>query len=136
VSRSTCFEAIWRATFRASRPNQDLFLREFRAAGGQIVAGTDAGTAMIVPGASLHDEMRLLVSAGLSPLDALHAATSKAAALLDADSLGIIAAGKVADLVILDADPRENINNTRRISDVMLGGVMMSRDSLDQVARR
>jgi imidazolonepropionase-like amidohydrolase len=124
------------STFRASRPNQDLFLREFRAAGGEIVAGTDAGGPMIIPGASLHDEMRLLVSAGLSPLDALHAATSKAAMLLGADSLGVIAAGKVADLVVLDADPRENIANTRRITSVMLGGVMMPRDSLDQVARR
>jgi imidazolonepropionase-like amidohydrolase len=124
------------ATFRASRPNQDLFLREFRAAGGEIVAGTDAGTAMIVPGASLHDEMRLLVSAGLSPLDALRAATSRAAALLGADSLGVIAAGKVADLVILEADPRANIGNTRRITRVMLAGIMMSRDSLDQAAHR
>jgi len=124
------------ATFRASRPNQDLFLREFRAAGGEIVAGTDAGAAMIVPGASLHEEMRLLVNTGLSPLDALRAATSKAAALLGADSLGVIAVGKVADLVVLDADPRENISNTRRIDRVMLGGVLMPHDSLDLVAHR
>jgi len=122
--------------FRASRANQDLFLREYRAAGGDIVAGTDAGAPMVVPGASLHDELRLLVAAGLSPLDALRAATSRAAALLGADSLGIVAAGKVADLVVLDGDPRAEIGNTRRISSVMLGGLLMPHDSLDQVARR
>jgi imidazolonepropionase-like amidohydrolase len=76
------------------------------------------------------------VNTGLSPLDALHAATSGAAALLGADSLGVIAVGKVADLVVLDADPRENIANTRRIDRVMLGGVLMPHDSLDLVAHR
>jgi imidazolonepropionase-like amidohydrolase len=124
------------ATFRAGRPVQDLFLREFRAAGGEIVAGTDAGTPMIVPGASLHEELRLLVAAGLSPLDALRAATSRAAALLGADSIGVLAAGKVADLVILEADPRDEIGNTRRITDVMLAGILMPQDSLDLAARR
>jgi len=124
------------AAFRAGRPTQDLFLREFRAAGGEIVAGTDAGAPMIIPGASLHEEMRLLVAAGLSPLDALRAATSRAAALLGADSLGVVAAGKVADLVVLDEDPREEIGNTRRISSVMLAGILMPHDSLDLTARR
>ena len=124
------------ATFRAGRPMQDLFLREFRAAGGAIVAGTDAGAPMVVPGVSLHDELRLLVGAGLSPLDALHSATSGAAALLGADSIGTLAAGKVADLVILESDPREDIGNTRRITDVMLAGILMPHDSLDQAVRR
>lgn len=122
--------------FRAGREHQDLFLREFRAAGGSIVAGTDAGQPMIVPGASLHRELALLVRAGLSADDALQAATGGAAALLGADSIGVLAPGKLADLVVLAADPRSDIANTRQIQRVMLGGILMSRDSLDQVARR
>lgn len=123
-------------SFRAGRANQDLFLREFRAAGGSVVAGTDASSAMIIPGASLHEEMGLLVRAGFSSLDALLAATSRAAALIGSDSIGILAPGKVADLVVLDADPRADIANTRRIARVMLAGFLMSRDSLDLAARR
>ena len=122
--------------FRAGRANQDLFLREFRGAGGIIVAGTDASNPMIVPGASLHTELSLLVQAGLSPSDALLAATGRAAALLGADSIGVLAPGKVADLVVLDGDPRSDIANTRKILRVMLGGVLMTRDSLDRVARQ
>lgn len=123
-------------TFRNGRDRQDLFLREFRAAGGAIVAGTDAGKEMIVPGASLHRELALLVHTGLSPADALEAATIRAATLLGADSLGAVAAGKVADLVVLDADPTADITNTRRISRVMLNGVLMPHDSLDTAAHR
>ncbi|HEU4569310.1 MAG TPA: amidohydrolase family protein [Gemmatimonadales bacterium] len=122
--------------FRASRANEDLFVREFRAAGGNVVAGTDAANTMLVPGASLHRELALLVQAGLSPEDALRAATSRAAALLGADSLGTLAAGQVADLVVLDADPRADITNTRKIARVMLNGALMPADSLDRVARR
>ncbi|MBW8772291.1 MAG: amidohydrolase family protein [Gemmatimonadetes bacterium] len=122
--------------FRNGRANQDLFLREFRGAGGIIVAGTDASNPMIVPGASLHQELALLVQAGLSPSDALRAATGQAAALLGADSIGVLAAGKVADLVVLDADPRSDIANSRKILRVMLAGVLMPHDSLDRVARQ
>ncbi|HVX88966.1 MAG TPA: amidohydrolase family protein, partial [Gemmatimonadales bacterium] len=103
---------------------------------GSIVAGTDAGQPMIIPGASLHRELVLLVQAGLSPDDALQAATGRAAALLGADSIGVLAPGKLADLVVLGADPRSDIANTRQVLRVMLGGILMSRDSLDQVARR
>jgi imidazolonepropionase-like amidohydrolase len=124
------------ASFRAGRSHQDLFLREFHGAGGSIVAGTDAGNPMIIPGASLHRELALLVQAGLSPDDALMAATGRAAALLGVDSIGVLAPGKLADLVILAADPRSDIANTRQIVRVMLGGILMSRDSLEQAARR
>lgn len=122
--------------FRAGRAHQDLLLREFHGAGGSIVAGTDAGSPMIIPGASLHRELALLVQAGLSPDDALLAATSRAATLLGADSIGTLAPGKLADLVVLSADPRSDIANTRQILRVMLGGILMARDSLEQVTRR
>ncbi len=118
------------AAFRASRANQDLFLREFRAAGGTIAAGTDASIQMMVPGASEHDEMALLVAAGLTPGDALLAATRNGAQLLGADSLGSVAPGKVADLVILLADPLADIANTRQIDRVMLRGLLVNADSI------
>lgn len=123
-------------TFRNGRSKQDLFLREFAGAGGLIVTGTDAGREMIIPGASLHRELALLVQAGLTPAGALQAATIRAATLLGADSLGVVGAGKVADLVVLDADPLADIANSRRINRVMLNGIMMPHDSLDLAAHR
>lgn len=116
--------------FRASRANQDLFLRAFKAAGGRIVAGTDANNQLIVPGWSLHTELELLVHAGLTPGDALEAATHHAASLLGADSLGLIQPGKVADLVVLTANPLLDIRNTRTVSGVMVRGQLYSADSL------
>ncbi len=116
--------------FRASRPNQDLFLREFRAAGGRIVAGTDATNQMLVPGLSLHTELELLVEAGLTPSDALQTATLNTAQLLGADSIGILAPGKVADLVVLKANPLNDIRNTRTVQRVMVRGQLYSADSL------
>lgn len=87
-----------------------------------MVAGTDASNQLLVPGASLHTEMELLVRAGLTPLDALRAATVRAAELLDADSLGRLRPGAAADLVVLAGDPLADIRNTRKIVRVMLGG--------------
>lgn len=126
--------AGWNAStfpaFRAGREKQDLFLREFKLAGGRIVTGTGAAHPMLVPGASLHRELELLVAAGLPPEDALRAATSAAAASIGADSLGTVAPGKVADLLVLDGDPRADITNTRRILKVVLGGAVLDADSL------
>jgi len=118
------------AEFRKSRPNEDLFLREFLRAGGIIAAGTDASNQLLVPGFSEHREMELLVGAGLSPGDALLAATRNGALLLGADSIGRIAPGKVADLVLLGADPLADIHNARKVERVMLRGRLMSPDSI------
>jgi imidazolonepropionase-like amidohydrolase len=118
------------AQFRKSRPVQDLFLRQFARAGGTIAAGTDASNQLLVPGFSEHREMELLVGAGLSPNDALLAATRNGALLLGVDSIGRIARGKVADLVVLGADPLANIRNTRKVERVMLRGQLMSPDSI------
>ena len=118
------------AAFRASRPNQDLFVREFRSSGGRLVAGTNASRPMLIPGRSLHTELELLVHAGLTPLDAIQTATHNAAQLLGADSLGMIAPGKVADLVILTSNPLADIGNTRAIERVMVRGQMYLADSL------
>lgn len=116
--------------FRKSRPNQELFLRLFRAEGGVIAAGTDASNQQLVPGASEHREMELLVQAGLPPEAALAAATRNAAALLGVDSIGTLAAGRVADLIVLSADPLRDIRNTRSIEYVMLRGTLYPADSL------
>ncbi len=124
----------WRTSelqaFRRSRARQNQFVREFKRAGGLIAAGSDAANQLLVPGLSLHEELSLLVAAGLTPVEALTAATRKGAELLRADSLGRISAGKVADLVVLDANPAANIAATRRIAWVMLRGRILYPDSL------
>jgi imidazolonepropionase-like amidohydrolase len=118
------------AEFRRSRPKQDLFLRQFFEAGGVIAAGTDASNQLLIPGFSEHREMELLVAAGLTPKDALLAATRNGALLLGADSIGRIVPGKTADLVVLGADPLADIQNARKVERVMLRGSLMSADSI------
>ena len=118
------------AAFRASRANQDLFVRLFRAAGGRVVAGSDAANQMLVPGASLIREIELLVQVGFTPADALLSATRDAAALLNADSLGALVQGRKADLIVLSRDPTVDIANLRTVEQVMVRGHLMSADSL------
>jgi imidazolonepropionase-like amidohydrolase len=75
-------------------------------AGGQVVTGSDTSNPYVIPGASLHRELELLVEAGLSPRDALATATRTAAAFLgQAQTLGTLEVGKTADLVVLGATP-------------------------------
>ena len=98
-----------------------------RAAGIRLVAGTDY--VFLVSG--LHWELELLVRAGLSPLEALRAATSTGGAALGLDGrIGTISPGAVADLVVLDADPLENIGNTQKIHAVIQGGRIIDRPAL------
>lgn len=92
-------------------------------AGVVLLAGTDAPRAFIYPGFSLHEELALLVRSGLTPLEALRTATYNPANYLGAlDSLGTVERGKIADLVLLDADPLKDIHNTTRISAVIANG--------------
>ncbi len=116
--------------FRRGRPMQDLFVRAFSQAGGRVVTGTDASNQMLVPGASEHTELELLVRAGLTPAEALRAATRDAAALLGADSLGVLVPGKAADLVVLSKDPLADITNTRSVTRVMIRGQLILADSI------
>jgi hypothetical protein len=105
-------------------------------AGVPLLAGTDAGNPYCFPGFSLHDELALLVESGLTPLAALQAATLNAAEFMDAlDRYGSVAPGKIADLVLLDADPLKDIRNTTRISAVFLSGKHFDRSSLDQLLK-
>jgi len=97
--------------------------RDLKNAGVKLLAGTDMPQAFVYPGFSLHEELELLVRAGLSPLEALRTATYNPAEYIGAlDSLGTIATGKIADLVLLEADPLADIRNSRRISIVIANG--------------
>ena len=105
-------------------------------AGVKILAGTDVLNPYAFPGFSLHDELALLVEAGLSPLEALKTATANPAAYLGMnDRLGTIAPGKLADLVLLDANPLENIAHTKRIAGVVVAGRLIDRRELDGLPR-
>jgi hypothetical protein len=98
-------------------------VKALHEAGVPILTGTDAPLRASPPGFGLHDELALLVRAGLTPMAALRTATFEPARYLAAtDSLGTVAAGRLADLVLLDADPLANIVNTRRISLVVANG--------------
>lgn len=101
-------------------------------AGIPVMAGTDANDTMIVPGFSLHRELSLLHRAGLSNMDVLRAATAVPAAYLGrSPSLGSIAPGREADLVLLRANPLEDIANTSAIESVIVNGRLYSRADLD-----
>lgn len=103
-------------------------------AGVPILAGTDFPNPYVYPGSSLHDELGLLVKAGLPPAAALRTATSEPARFFGiADSLGTVAPGKVADLVLLDADPLADIGATRQIRAVIQGGRLLDRAALDRL---
>ena len=103
-------------------------------AGVPFMTGTDVPGAYTYPGFSLHDELALFVQTGFSPLEALQAATINPAKFLGLDkSLGTIEKGKFADLVLLDANPLENIANTKKISAVIVNGRYLPKESLHKM---
>lgn len=107
-----------------------------RGANLPILAGTDLGSAGMVPGATLHDEMALLVEAGFPPAEALRAATRNPALFLGlGDSLGRVDSGYVADLVLLEANPLSDIHNTRRIAAIIQAGGVLSLSVIDSLRR-
>ncbi|HUR94414.1 MAG TPA: amidohydrolase family protein [Gemmatimonadales bacterium] len=103
-------------------------------AGVPILSGSDLGNPWLVAGYSLHDELALFVQAGMPPLAALQTATINPARYLGAlDSLGTIAEGKIADLVLLDGNPLDDIRNTDRIRAVIVNGRLLTRTALDSL---
>lgn len=95
-------------------------------AGVRVLAGTDTPNPCLVPGASLHDELALLVQAGLTPREALAAATVEAARFLGlADRLGTVEAGKTADLVLVRGNPVDDIGAVRNVVGVVFGGRLL-----------
>ena len=102
---------------------QKSLAKTLHGAGGRVLAGTDAGgPPFVLPGSSMSDELRLLVSAGLTPYDALRAATADAATFLRRPDLGTIAPGNAADLVVLRGNPLSDIENVELRAGVMLRG--------------
>ncbi|RKR92090.1 imidazolonepropionase-like amidohydrolase [Micromonospora pisi] len=124
--------------FAPNTPERTVRQREFfqflsrlvghaQRTGVAIVGGTDCGNPYCFPGFSLHDELALLVDAGLSELEALQSVTRNAARYLgEEQTTGTVQRGRVADLVLLDADPLADIRNTRRIHAVVTRGRLIT----------
>jgi imidazolonepropionase-like amidohydrolase len=119
--------AVWRVAF-----NQELrVIAALRAAGITIVAGSDTR----IPGHDLHRELELLIEGGFTPLQAIQAATSVPARVMGFDrDLGTIQAGKIADLIVVDGDPSQNIHDIRRVALVIKDGREFSSRALWEVA--
>ena len=99
-----------------------------------ILVGTDLGNPQVYPGVSIHEELGWLVKAGYTPAEALRAATDGAARFLGlADSLGTVAKGKAADLLLLGGNPLADIRNTERIEAVIARGRLIERAGLDSL---
>lgn len=106
-------------------------------AGIPMMAGTDTPIGLLTPGRSLHHELKVMVDAGLTPMEALQAATLNPARYFEMeDELGTIDEGKWADLLILDANPLEDIENTLEIHTVIRQGELYDREALDGILER
>ncbi len=104
-------------------------------AGVQFLAGTDTPPGVyIFPGSSLHEELQRFVAAGFTPMEALQTATLNPAKFFGIeDQLGTIEKGKLADLVLLEANPLDDIRNTQKIAAVIVNGRYLSRADLDKM---
>ncbi|MEZ4416748.1 MAG: amidohydrolase family protein [Gemmatimonadota bacterium] len=104
--------------------------------GVPIGAGTDTPIGFSVPGYSLHNELDMLVRAGLPPIEALRAATVRPAEFFGLqDEMGTVEQGRLADLVLLSANPLEDITNTRRVEAVVTKGQLLTRTELEALVR-
>jgi imidazolonepropionase-like amidohydrolase len=108
-------------------------LRLAQSLGVQLLAGTDVVAPDTFPGFSLHEELQLLVQAGLTPLEALRAATSNPARFFGMKNVGAISPGMKANMVLLDADPTVDIANATKISAVIMRGTAYRRSQLDEL---
>jgi imidazolonepropionase-like amidohydrolase len=120
----------------AGRAHRLMVVKAFQAAGVHMLAGTDTPNPFVVPGFSLHDELALLVEAGLSPAAALASATREAARYIGASDWGTIHKDAAADLLLLDANPLENITHTKRIAGVAVNGRWIGPDDRAAMLQR
>ena len=123
---------------RAAYQEKLAIAREYHRLGVPILAGTDAGgPPFVIPGIDLHNELAALVDAGFTPLEALQAVTLDAARFLGRDGeYGTVSNGKAADLVLLDANPLDDIRNTQKIRAVVVQGKFLDRAALDAMLAR
>jgi len=118
-------------------PNWSLHLVQLmHEAGVPIGAGTDTPIGFAAPGYSLHSELEMLVRAGLPPIEALRSATVRPAEFFGMqDEIGTIEVGRLADLVLLENNPLDDITNTRSVQAVVTRGQYLDRDQLDALVR-
>lgn len=145
----TAVQKQWAEVIRATPPEQTELMAAINSetpgmvtklndAGVPMLAGTDSSFDLtnLIYGVSLHDELELLVKSGLTPLQALQAATLNPAQYLEREQeLGTVEKGKLADLVLLDKNPLEDIRNTTSISAVVLDGKLMEKQTLDRAVK-
>jgi imidazolonepropionase-like amidohydrolase len=109
-------------------------VEQMQKAGVPMLAGTDAAAPYVVPGVGLHEELGLLVQAGMTPMQALQAATKNPAEFLGKLNVqGTIERGKFADLVMLDGNPLQNIGNIDKVRAVVIRGKVLERHALDEM---
>jgi len=142
ISKEVQARAYWNEARQESPERRERFQRELELVGKMqredigMLAGTDAIMPYVFPGFSLHDELACRVKAGLSPMAALQTATLNPARFLGLDkSLGTVEKGKLADLVLLEANPLIDIRNTKRIAAVVANGRLFDRPALDRMLR-
>lgn len=124
------------AAAKASGTWSMKMIKPLHAAGVEIMAGTDCPIAYLTPGYSLHEELAVLVESGLTPLEALKTATLNPARFFGMeDTLGLVRKGYLADLVLLDANPLEDIRNSTKIQAVIRAGRYYSRRELDALLK-
>jgi hypothetical protein len=113
-------------------------VRKLHAANVPFLAGTDTPAGVdVIPGVSLHLELQRFVAAGFTPLEALQTATLNPADFYNRRSdFGTVEVGRIADLVLLQANPLENIANTRKIAGVVTDGHYLSSADLEQLRNR
>ncbi|MBZ9628118.1 amidohydrolase family protein [Psychroflexus sp. CAK1W] len=121
----------FRETFETSYKTHSSNLKRIHDAGITVAAGTDAGNLLLPHGPSLHTEMETMASAGLTPMEVLVASTRNGAkAMGRLDEFGTLEAGKVADMVVLEKNPLEDISNIRSIELVVRGGKVWTHDEM------
>ena len=136
-------DETWRNERLASAPLDILkpelerskrFFKQMYDSGVTLTLGSDSGSGTIPTGWGSHNELRLLVESGIPPLEVLRIATGRSAKRLGSKGadFGVLEPGKIADLILLDADPTQNITNTRKISRVMQAGKWVDRSVLSQ----
>ncbi len=121
----------WVAQEKRSRRTLYEVVGKLQAAEAGVLAGSDYGVPFLIPGLSLHQELERLVEAGLTAWEALRSATILSAQFLDRGDSGAVAKGRIADLVVLNANPLEGIDAIRQIQAVVLRGQYLSRERLD-----